>query len=143
MPRTIEQNIALPASAEKLFDMYMSPETHEAITGSPVIIGSKAGSRFKAFNGMIHGRTLMVVPNYMIVQSWRGKNWQTDEFDSILILTFQADGDHGRIHMVHANVADSDFDGVRAGWEKFYWKPWKAYLEKEKQDQRKMHVRAA
>jgi uncharacterized protein YndB with AHSA1/START domain len=30
----------------------------------------------------------------------------------------------------HANVADHDLDGVTEGWSKFYWDPWRAYLQK-------------
>ena len=25
--------------------------------------------------------------------------------------------------------ADHDYDGVTEGWDKYYWKPWRAYLE--------------
>ena len=28
-----------------------------------------------------------------------------------------------------ANFCDADFAGVSHGWEKFYWTPWRAYLE--------------
>jgi hypothetical protein len=27
-------------------------------------------------------------------------------------------------------VADQDFQGVNEGWEKYYWKPWREYLQK-------------
>ncbi len=131
MPKTIQQTVTLPAPAEKLFDMYLSPKKHMAFTGGPVSISSKEGSRFRAFDGMIFGKTLLVVPKYMIVQSWRGSHWKKEEIDSILILTFWPEGDSGRIELVHVNVADSDYEGVKEGWEKYYWKPWREYLKKE------------
>jgi hypothetical protein len=80
---------------------------------------------------MIFGKTLLAVPKYMIVQTWRGSHWKKEEIDSILVLTFWPEGDSGRIELVHVNVADSDYDGVKEGWEKYYWKPWREYLEKE------------
>jgi len=128
MPKTVEQTVTLPAPAEKLFEMYLSPKKHAAITGGPVSISSKEGSRFRAFDGMISGKMLLVVPKYMIVQSWRGSHWKKEDIDSILILTFRPEGDAGRIDLVHVNVADSDYEGVKEGWEKYYWKPWRGYL---------------
>ncbi len=143
MPKTIQQTVTLPAPAEKLFDMYMSPKKHAAIAGGPVSISSKEGSRFRAFDGMLTGKTLLVVPKYMIVQSWRGSHWKKEDIDSILILTFWPEGDRGRIELVHVNVADSDYEGVKEGWEKYYWKPWRELLEKEEREIKKPRARAA
>ena len=36
----------------------------------------------------------------------------------------------GGIELVHVNVADHDFAGVSQGWEKYYWTPWRKYLER-------------
>jgi hypothetical protein len=49
MRNIIRQSVVLPASAEMLFEMYLNPLTHQAITGAPVEIGDKRGSDFKAF----------------------------------------------------------------------------------------------
>ena len=35
----------------------------------------------------------------------------------------------GRIDLVHTGVADCDYEGVNEGWGKFYWEPWRAFLE--------------
>lgn len=144
MPKTIQQSVTLPAPAEKLYEMYLSPKKHSEIIGGPVSISSKEGSRFRAFDGMISGKTLMVIPKYMIVQSWRGSHWKKDEIDSILVLTFlPEDSYQGRIELVHANVADSDYEGVKEGWEKYYWKPWREYLEKVEKEFKKPRAKAA
>ena len=34
----------------------------------------------------------------------------------------------GRIDLVHANVPAHDYAGVKTGWTRYYWQPWKAYL---------------
>ncbi len=143
MPKTILQTVTLPAPAEKLFDMYMSPKKHSAIAGGPVSISLKEGSKFRAFDGLISGKTLLVVPKHMIVQSWRGSHWKKEDIDSILILTFLSEGERGRIELVHVNVADSDYEGVREGWEKYYWKPWRELLEKEEREIKKSRAHAA
>ena len=71
MPRTIHMAAFLPAPPGKLFDMYLDPKFHAASTGAPVSIGHRRGAPFRAFNGMLTGTILQVVPKRLIVQSWR------------------------------------------------------------------------
>lgn len=130
MPRTIHQSVTLPAPPESLYRMYLDPKVHAAFTGSPVTISPKPGSEFRAFGDMLSGRMLYTVPKRLIVQSWRAKHWKPEDLDSILVLTFWPQGDSGRIELVHVNVADQDFQGVNEGWEKYYWKPWRDYLQR-------------
>jgi uncharacterized protein YndB with AHSA1/START domain len=129
MPKTIVQAAILPAPPDQLFDMYLDPAAHAAFTDAPVTIGSRPGSKFRAFDDMITGTILQVVPKRLIVQSWRAAHWADEEIDSTLILTFWPDQDGGRIELVHVNVADGDFAGVSQGWQEYYWEPWRKYLE--------------
>jgi len=129
MPKNIVLAASLPASAERLFDMYLDSEAHQAITGAPVTIEPRAGTPFRAFDGMLSGTMLHVVPGRLIVQSWRSANWARDVVDSILVLSFVPQAEGGRIELVHAGVPDDDFAGVSHGWEKYYWTPWRAHLE--------------
>jgi activator of HSP90 ATPase len=133
MPKTLHQSVILPATASSLYDMYLDPRIHEAITGAPVTISSTPGSAFSAFNGMLSGTMLYTVPRRLIVQSWRSGNWNAGDVDSILVITFwQSGDDSGRLDLVHVNVADQDVQGVTEGWEKYYWTPWRQYCEKVK-----------
>jgi activator of HSP90 ATPase len=129
MPKTIVQAAILPAPPDQLFDMYLDPAEHTAFTGAPVTIDSKPGAAFRAFDDMITGTILQVVPKRLIVQSWRATHWADEEIDSTLILSFWPDEDGGRIELVHVNVADGDFAGVSQGWQEYYWEPWREYLE--------------
>jgi len=133
MPRTLIQAAILPAAPERLFDMYLDPESHAAFTGSPVEISEKIGSAFRAFDGVLEGVMLHTQPKRVIVQSWRSSGWESEAVDSTLILSFHshesAEGDAGRIELVHTGLPESDYAGVSQGWEKFYWSRWRAYLE--------------
>lgn len=131
MPRTIQLAASLPASPDRLFDMYLDPVEHSAFTGSPVTISAHSGARFSAFDGVLTGTNLQVVPKRLIVQSWRSPKWGPADVDSTLILTFLPDQEGGRIELVHVNVVDDDFAGVSQGWEKYYWSPWRAYLTRQ------------
>lgn len=128
MSRTIQLAATLPASPDDLFDMYIDPVQHAAFTGAPVTISATPGAAFSAFNGVLSGTMLQVVPKRLIVQSWRSPYWGENDIDSTLVLTFHVDKDGGRIELTQANVVDTDFAGVSQGWEKFYWTPWRAYL---------------
>ncbi len=143
MTKTIQQSVTLPAPPAKLYDMYLNAKAHGAIIGGPVSISSKEGAKFRAFNGMVFGKVLYVVPKRLIVQSWRGSHWKKEDSDSIVVLSFLPEGEGSRIELVHANVADHDYEGVKEGWEKYYWKPWLDYLEKEAIELKKFRARAA
>jgi len=130
MPKTIQQSVTLPAPADRLYDMYLNPKVHGAFTGGRVTISPKPGSRFRAFDGMLSGKMLYTVPKRLIVQAWRAHHWRPEDMDSILVLSFRPKGDSGRIQLVHVNVADHDYQGVKEGWGKYYWKPWREYLKK-------------
>ena len=128
MRNVIRQTVVLPASAERLFGMYLDSSTHQAITGAFVDIGDERGSKFKAFDGALTGTILEVVKPRLIIQSWRSNAFKPEDPDSTLILSFTPEGDVGRIDLIHLDVPDHDYDGVTQGWEKYYWAPWRAYL---------------
>lgn len=129
MRSVIKQSVRLPETAQTLFQMYVDPALHEAITGGPVTIGVETGAEFRAFNGVISGQTLAVVTPTLIIQSWRSAEFHTDDRDSTLIISFKPEGEEGRIDLVHLDVPDHDYDGVTEGWEKYYWAPWRQYLQ--------------
>jgi uncharacterized protein YndB with AHSA1/START domain len=132
MQRVIQQSVVLPASAEALFEMYLDPDAHAAFTGFPVGVGPEVGAPFYAFNKQISGQILAVVRPNLVVQSWRSVKFNSDDPDSILILSFTpelSNDKHGRIDLVHLGVPEHDFDDVIEGWKKHYWVPWRTYLE--------------
>jgi uncharacterized protein YndB with AHSA1/START domain len=129
MPRTVTLAVVLPAAPERLYSMYLDPRVHAAFTGAPVKIGARPGARFEAFGGALSGRILQVVPGRLIVQTWRSTQFARRDLDSTLVLSFWKERAGGRIELTHVNVADRDFAGVSEGWGKYYWTPWRAYLE--------------
>ena len=128
MPRQIMLAASLPAPPDRLFDTYLDPAAHAAVTGAPVTIASRPGSPFRAFDGRLTGTILHVEPKRLIVQAWRSVNFPTGALDSVLVLSFWPEGSGGRIELVHVNVPEEDFAGVSHGWEQYYWTPWRAYL---------------
>jgi activator of HSP90 ATPase len=129
MPRQIMLAASLPAPPDRLFDMYLDPEAHAAFTGAPVTIAPRPGAPFRAFDGMLTGTILHLEPKRLIVQAWRSANFPAGALDSVLVLSFWPEAGGSRIDLVHVNVPEEDFAGVSQGWERYYWTPWRAYLE--------------
>ena len=134
MTKTIQQSIEFKGvSPKELFDTYMDSKKHAAAIGAPVSISRKVGSRFTAFGkGHLLGTILQIVPNRMIVQSWRGQTeWKDNELDSILVLTFENISGGAKITLVQSGVPERSFDKFNKGWKENYWKPWKLYIKQK------------
>jgi activator of HSP90 ATPase len=128
MRTIISQSVVLPAPAESLFAMYTDPAKHAAITGAPVAISVEPGSPFQAFNGALTGAMLRIIPQRLVIQSWRSIKFNDRDPDSTLILAFTPEGTNGRIDLVHLDVPAHNYQSVVEGWETHYWAPWRRYL---------------
>jgi activator of HSP90 ATPase len=78
MNKAFQQKVQFKnATAAELFDIFLNPKKHAAIHGgAKTKISKKEGDAFSLLNGHLNGKNLMIVPDRMIVQSWRGNVWQ-------------------------------------------------------------------
>jgi len=133
MLKTIEQSEFFPVAPAELFRIFIDAKKHAAMTGAPAVIQGRPGGEFRAFDGLLTGTILAIVPNRLIVQQWRSCNFKKDDIDSTLILKFTPErrGERRgcRIDLVHVNVAKHDHAGVTKGWKKYYWTPLRKYLK--------------
>lgn len=74
------------------------------------------------------GTTLGIIRNRVFVQTWRADDWTSEQADSVLSLFFEKDGKGGRLTMVHANIPDEHYPGIKTGWTTYYWARWKHCL---------------
>lgn len=131
MPRTIIQTVKFKAGPEALYALYTDSGKHSAATGAKALISTSPGGRCEAFDGSLTGTTLGVVRKRVFVQTWRSNDWAPEMADSILSLYFEKDGRGGRLTMVHANIPDEHYPGIKTGWTTYYWAPWKRYLARK------------
>jgi activator of HSP90 ATPase len=130
MAQVIKQRVTFEISPVKLYECYMDPRIHRKITEEKVTVAKKAGSPFSAYNRYIQGRILYLKPGKTIVQSWRCKDWDKTDPDSILILTFTEAGKNATVlELVHANVPDRFAEDIKEGWKDSYWEPFKRYIK--------------
>ena len=116
----------------------MDARKHSEATGAPAKIQDKVGSTFFVHDKYITGKNLQLVKDKLIVQSWRGADWAKDEIDSTFTLQFYQKGNDALLVMTHANIPDKHYAGIKSGWNDYYWKPWKEYLEGKKPVKKKM-----
>jgi activator of HSP90 ATPase len=129
MTRVIQQTVRFRTTSRALFEMYLDSKKHSKSTGMPARMNRKVGGRFRAFGGKLEGKNLLVVPGIQIVQIWRATHWKKEDW-SILILTFSKVAGGAQIDLVHVGVPAYDRKGVREGWPKYYWRPWRKFLGK-------------
>src|SRR5208283_81229 len=129
MTPAIQQSVLFRTSPRTLFAMYLDSRKHAVSTGAPAKVSKKTGGRFTAFGNQLEGKNLLIVPGKRIVQLWRATHWEKGDW-SILILDFSRVAGGAQVDLVHAGVPAYDHKGVREGWPKYYWRPWKKYLAK-------------
>lgn len=59
------------ATPARLYELFMDSAKHTAATGAPAKISRKPSGKWTAFGGMLLGKNLVIIPNRMIVQTWR------------------------------------------------------------------------
>ena len=129
MTPIIQQSVRFRTTPKALFDLYLDSKKHSRSTGAQARISRKVGGKFKAFGGQLEGKNLLLVPGKQVVQLWRATHWKKEDW-SILVLNFSRVAGGAQIDLVHVGVPLYDHKGVREGWPKYYWRPWKKFLAK-------------
>ncbi len=126
MERIVQHSRLFPVAAEVLYNSYLDPARHAGFTGAPVRIAARVGAPFEAFDGRIQGTILHLTPGRQIVQSWRSFEWEPAELDSVLILSFTAQGAGTRLELAQVNVPERLYPTLQANWPMRYLDPWLA-----------------
>ena len=133
MVNTIVQKVVFTGiSPQTLYNTYMDAKEHSKAIGAKVSIQKETGIKFTSHNGYITGKTFQLIKDKLIVQSWRGSDWNKTDVDSTFILQFEQKGKNGILRMVHANIPDRFYAGIKDGWNQYYWKLWKEYFAGQK-----------
>ena len=136
MTPLIKQCVRFRTSPQALFDPYLDSRRPSLSTGAPATISRKVDGKFKAFEGQLEGKTILIIPGRQIVHFWRATDWKKADW-SILILTFRPVAGGAQVDLVHVGVPAYHHQGVSKGWPQYYWRPWKKYLSKSAAKQRK------
>lgn len=125
-----ELSVKLPATAEEIFDGWLSSEGHSAITGSPAEVGRGSGGKFSAWDGYIWGTTLETERPRRILQAWRTSEFPEESPDSQVEILLEKIKGGTRLTLKHTNIPEGQADNYKQGWEDFYFKPMREYFKK-------------
>src|SRR5579872_5164520 len=102
MAKTIVQKVVFKNTTPKaLYELYMNAKKHSKATGASAQITNKEGAPFSAYDGYITGENLKLVKDQLIVQSWRGKDWNKKDADSTFLIHLEPKGKNVVLHAVH------------------------------------------
>ena len=122
--RTIRQQVTLKAGPHAVYETLMDSHKHTELTGDEAHISRKVGEKFTAGSGYIDGVNLKLVPDKLIVQSWRGSEWPEGHYSEA---TFSLEEKEGGtlLTFTQTGVPEEHYQEINQGWQDYYWEPLK------------------
>jgi uncharacterized protein YndB with AHSA1/START domain len=130
MAKIIRQSVTIGAKPGQVYEALINEKKHAKFTGAEASISRKVGGSFTCYGTFLEGMNLDLVPGRRIVQAWRSASWPKGTY-SIATFAFSATkGGRTKLRFTHLGVPASSLKGITKGWQVYYWKPLKSYLEK-------------
>jgi activator of HSP90 ATPase len=123
----ISQTIFLEAPPEKVYDCLMNEKKHSEFTNASAKIEPEVNGSFSVWDGYATGKTLELVLNKKIVQSWRASDWPENVFSTAAFEFLEKDNGTS-LTFTQVGIPEEFEKDIEKGWEDFYWKPLKKYL---------------
>ena len=122
MKNQIELKCIIPASPREIYDAWLNSEGHTAMTGGKAVCSMEEGAAFTAWDGYISGRTIKLVPNEKIVQSWRTSEFAEEDPDSELTVRIAPVDEGSELTLIHNEIPEGQPD-YEQGWIDHYLNP--------------------
>jgi activator of HSP90 ATPase len=122
MSNHIHQEVTIAAPPARVFAALTHGAEFGALTGAPAEIDASAGGAFSCFGGMIHGRTLELDADRLLVQAWRVKLWEEGLYSTVRFV-LEAVGDGTKITLDHRGFPEGNAEHLASGWHANYWEP--------------------
>lgn len=121
---TLSFSHAFQCTAKEFYNALTVIEMVQAFTQGPAKLEVKKGGKFELFGGNIHGDFIELVPEQKIVQRWRSKRWPEEHYSTVTMVIEQKD-DHTSVKVTQSGVPQSDADGTKENWDRYYWEAMK------------------
>lgn len=123
----VHQEVTFSAPPASIYRALIDSATHAKFTGAPAQIRAEVGGSWSAYNGGISGITLELVPNELLVQTWRAGSWPAGAH-SLVKFALTPEGKGTKVTLDHDALSDEQVPHIEGGWEKMYWEPLRKYL---------------
>jgi uncharacterized protein YndB with AHSA1/START domain len=114
----IQQTYLIDASPQEVWRALTNPQIIEKWSGASAVFKPVIGADYSLWDGTIVGGILDVVPNKMLVQTWKPTDWTID--NSVVTFTLTKVGDKTQVDLLHENVEEFDYKGTTEGWDIYY-----------------------
>ncbi len=111
-----------------LYRAWLDSETHTAMTGGEANCTGIENEVFTTWDGYISGKNVQLEQNKKIVQAWRTDEFNADDEDSLLTITFTETPEGTELHLSHENIPEGQSQ-YEQGWIDHYFNPMKSYFE--------------
>ena len=127
--KILEQTIEFECTTHEFYEIIMDSEKHSLYTGGEALITPRVGGKFTAWDGYIEGKTIELIEDEKIVQTWRNNDFP-EGYESTVIFELEKTPTGTKLHFKHKDVPAKQARDLNEGWKKFYWKPIIAELKK-------------
>ena len=117
--RTLEAAVQIWSPPTAVFDAWISPVTHTALSGHPAFVDARVGGRFQLWGGSVKGEFVHLARPHVVAQTWRTDDFTAQMEDSRLEVSFKPVGAGTRLQVVHAWIPASLYDQFVFGWTQF------------------------
>ncbi len=118
----------LSASAEMIYNAWLSTQGHTLMTGSPAKVDGRVKGEFTAWDGYIWGTFVELDASKRILQAWCTSEFPDDANDSLVEVLLEEKDGKTKITLLHSNIPEGQADSYKQGWEDFYFKPMREYF---------------
>ena len=118
----------LPASPMAVYETWIDSDQHSEMTQSPATASGEIAGIFTAHDGYINGINLELDAGERILQTWRTSQFEDDDPDSSIEVTFKASSTGTLVTLSHWNIPEGQAEGYQSGWEDFYFTPMQEYF---------------
>jgi activator of HSP90 ATPase len=132
---SIHQEVEFNASPARVYKALTDGKQFSKVVdivmpGAAIVITPEVGGTFSMFGGVITGRHIEMVPDKLLVQAWREKDWAPGVYS---IVRFQLSGDasHTKLVFDHTGFPTGNAFHLAPGWKSHYWEPMKKFLAAE------------
>ena len=82
--------------------------------------------KFSLWGGDIFGTNTEVEKGHRLAQDWYAGDWAEP---SHVVFDLISKDDKTQITVTHTNIPDDEYEGIRSGWDEYYFGPMKELLE--------------
>ena len=116
MPRDLQLSTFIAAPPQVVYDAWLDPVFHQAISGAAAVIQPRVGGAYSLWGGSISGEFVFLQRPSRIAQTWRTEDFQTWQPDSRVEIRFLPQSGGTRFAVLQDQIPDPLLEQFRFGW---------------------------